>query len=224
MKEKSKNLINAILIICISVFFIYLIVRYQSFFKGISVRRLRGYIISFGPLAALVFVVMYSLKPLLIVFPAMVFTILAGNIFGPLNGFFLTMVGLFLSGSLAFYLSRRLGKPFVAKITRGKLLKLDENIEVHGFKIMFLMRLSCIFPYDPLSYAAGLTKMRFRDFIIATMLGVFPEMLAYSFLGQSMRHPFSKKLFIPIILVIAIGVLGSFMYKSYNKSTRKNIT
>jgi uncharacterized membrane protein YdjX (TVP38/TMEM64 family) len=146
--------------------------------------------------------------------------VLAGNIFGPLKGFLLTMLGLYFSGTLAFYLAKSLGKPFVSKITRGKLLKLDDNIETHGFKIMLLMRVSTLFPYDPLSYAAGLTKITYRDFITASLLGAFPEMLAYSYLGQNMHHPFSKKFIIPLALVAIVAIGGSFMFKSYNKTSK----
>lgn len=218
-----KKMTRIVLILCISALFIYVIVKYQHRFRHINVRGLRNYIISFGPMASVVLLLIYSLKPIVLVFPAVLLTVLAGNIFGPIKGFALTIIGLFVSASLAFYLSRSLGKPFVSKITKGKLLKLDDSIETHGFKIMFLMRLSTLFPYDALSYASGLTKMKYKDFILGTILGTAPEMLAYSFLGQSMRHPFSKKILIPIVLIIAIAVGGAFMYKSFSKTAKKKI-
>lgn len=220
MKDNKKNIIKSILILCISLLFIYLLIKYQKHFARINVRGLRNYILSFGPFASLVFVLLYALKPVVFVFPALLLTVLAGNIFGPFRGFILTMVGLTLSGTFAFYLARSLGKPFVSKITRGKLLKLDENIENYGFRIMFLMRLSTIFPYDPLSYAAGLTKMKYRDFILASVLGAFPEMLAYCYLGHSFRHPFSLKVIIPIVLIAVVAVGGSFLYKSSIKAKK----
>ena len=220
MKNKAKNIINAILIICISFLFIYFLLKYQKHLRHINFKALRSYILSFGPLAFLVLLLIYSLKPIILVFPALLLTVLAGNIFGPLKGFLLTMLGLYFSGTLAFYLAKSLGKPFVSKITRGKLLKLDDNIETHGFKIMLLMRVSTLFPYDPLSYAAGLTKITYRDFITASLLGAFPEMLAYSYLGQNMHHPFSKKFIIPLALVAIVAIGGSFMFKSYNKTSK----
>jgi uncharacterized membrane protein YdjX (TVP38/TMEM64 family) len=224
MKENKKNIIKSILILCISLLFIYLLIRYQKHFARINVKGLRNYILSFGPFASLVFVLLYSLKPVVFVFPALLLTILAGNIFGPIKGFILVMIGLTLSGTFAFYLARSLGKPFVTKITRGKLLKLDENIENHGFKIMLLMRLSTLFPYDPLSYAAGLTKMKYRDFILASVIGAFPEMLAYCYLGHNMRYPSSRRFIIPVVLVAAVAIGGSFMYRSAIKKKNHNNT
>lgn len=222
MKENKKNIMKSILILCISILFIYLLIRYQKHFTRINVRGLRNYILSFGPFASLVFVLLYALKPVVFVFPALLLTVLAGNIFGPIRGFILVMIGLTLSGTFAFYLARSLGKPFVTKITRGKLLKLDEKIENYGFKIILLMRLSTLFPYDLLSYAAGLTKMKYRDFILASILGAFPEMLAYCYLGHNMRHPLSRKFIIPVVLVAAVAIGGSFMYKSTIKKKDHN--
>lgn len=221
MKNSTKNILKSIVILCISIIFIYIILKYQRVFTHIRLKNLRNYILDFGPYAALVFLLMFSLKPLLIFFPAMVFTALAGNIFGPFIGFLLTIVGLFTSGSIAFFLSRSLGKPFVAKITRGKLLKIDDNIEQHGFKIMLLMRLSTLFPYDPLSYAAGLTKIKYVDFITATLIGTAPEMLAYAYIGHSMRHPSLRRIIVPIIMVLALALIGSYIYKSSSKVSGK---
>lgn len=220
MKNSTKNIIKSIAILCISVVFIYLIFKYQKYFTHIVLKNLRGYIISFGPYAALVFLLLYSVKPILIFFPAMVFTAIAGNIFGPILGFLLTIIGLFTSGTFAFCLSRALGKPFVAKITRGKLLKLDENIEQHGFRIMLLMRLSTLFPYDTLSYAAGLTKISYVDFISATIIGTAPEMLAYSYVGHNMRHPSLQRIVIPIFMIIALALIGSYIYKTSIKTNK----
>jgi uncharacterized membrane protein YdjX (TVP38/TMEM64 family) len=222
MKDKIKNIVKASVILCVSLFFIYLMLKYQNLFKQINIRALRRFVSSFGPMSFLVFLLIYSLKPILVVFPAVLLTALAGNIFGPTVGFLLSMVGVFFSATFAFYLSKSLGQPFVAKITRGKLLKLDNNIEVYGFKIIFLMRLSALFPIDPLSYASGLTKMNYRDFIWGTILGLSPEMMAYAYLGERMRHPFSLKILIPIFIIVVTAVCGAIIYKSF-KLKKKNI-
>lgn len=220
MKDSTKNILKIIIILCISLIFIYLMFRYQKRFTHIRLKNLRGYIISFGPYAAFAFIFLYSIKPILIFFPTMVFTAIAGNIFGPLIGFSLTIIGLFTSGTFAFYLSRTLGKSFVAKISKGKLLKIDENIEQHGFKIMLLMRLSTLFPFDALSYAAGLTKISYVDFITATIIGSAPEMLAYSYVGHSMIHPSLKRILIPVCIILIFALSGSYLYKRNIKSNK----
>lgn len=178
-------------------------------------RRIKRYILSYGKLSAVAFVVIYALKPILIVVPASLFSIMAGSIFGPWKAFMLSMISCFLSGSFAFFLAQKLGKPFVDKILKGKIMKLDDGIEKHGFIIMLLMRLSFVFPYDPLSYAAGLTKMKYRDFILGTVIGVAPEMLAYSFMGRNLERSFSIKSLLPILLIIIIASIAALTYKKY---------
>ncbi|WP_347460457.1 VTT domain-containing protein [Clostridium sp. DMHC 10] len=91
---------------------------------------------------------------------------------------------------MLFFLAKKLGRPFVDKILKGKVMKLDNGIEKHGFMIMLLMRLSFVFAYDPLSYAAGLTSMKYRDFILGTIIGIIPEMLCYSFMGKILKEVF----------------------------------
>lgn len=114
-------------------------------------------------------------------------------------------------------MSRFLGNSFVNKLLRGKALKLNSDIEKNGFKIMLIMRLSFIFPYDGLSFAAGLSKMKYRDFILGTMIGIVPEMLTYSFMGNNIKHPLSIKFIAPIIAILLIAMAAHYFYNTYKK-------
>ncbi|MCM8711101.1 TVP38/TMEM64 family protein [Clostridium sp. SYSU_GA19001] len=217
MYKILKKTTKAVLILSISFIFIYFFIKYKKYFIHISITNLRNYILSFGSMAWIMFIIIFSFKPIVIVFPSLVLMIIAGNIFGHTKGFVLSFIGLYTSATFAFGIAKKLGKPFVYRITRDKLIKLDDNIEVHGFKIILLLRLASVFAYDPLSYAAGLTKIKYRDFIIATMLGTLPEMITYTYLGGNMANMLSKKFIIPIIALIAIATISSYIYKSYSK-------
>ena len=84
---------------------------------------------------------------------------------------------------------------------------------------MLLMRLSIIFPYDALGYASGLTKIKYRDFILGTMLGILPEMTLYSFMGKNISHPFSREFILPILFVIFLAVISYYVYKKFKKQS-----
>ncbi|WP_406542019.1 TVP38/TMEM64 family protein [Clostridium ljungdahlii] len=129
------------------------------------------------------------------------------------------MIGCFGSATLAFFLSRFLGRSFVNKILKGKALTLNDNIEKYGFRIMTAMRLSFVFPYDPLSYAAGLTKIKYRDFIFGTLVGILPEMVTYSLIGGNLTKPFSFKFILPIIVLFIIACISIYMHKKKSKDT-----
>jgi len=215
---KKNNSIRVLLLIIVCTIVTFFIFKYKRQIRHIKIHELRAYILSFGQFAAIVFILIYSLKPILLIVPSAAFSILAGTIFGPYKAFGLSMISSFFAATLAFYLARMLGKPFVNKLLRGKALNLDSNIEKHGFKIMLIMRLSIVFPYDALSYASGLTKMKYRDFILGTLIGIAPEMLSYSFMGKHIRNPFSLKFILPLVVV---GIIGIGSYCIYQRTTKK---
>jgi len=221
MKLNKDQIAKCLLVVVVitAVIFFCFISRHRSHSFDIrhvlgSPREIKHFILSYGGYSALAFLVIYSLKPVLMILPASLFSILAGNIFGPYYGLMLSMAGSFFAATLAFYLANKLGKSFVDKLLKGKALKLDSDIEKYGFKIILLMRLAFVFPHDPLSYAAGLSKMKYKDFILGTVLGIFPEMICFSFLGKSFERPFSFKILFPIISVIIVAVIASYYYKN----------
>ena len=210
IKQITKYVIYFLGILVILYFIIY----HRRMFHHINVKHIKTYILSYGKYAAVCFILLYSIKPIVFIVPASFLSIIAGNIFGPYTGFFLSIISCFFAASLAFYLSKVLGKPFVDKILKGKAMKLDESIEKHGFLIMLIMRLSFIFPFDGLSYAAGLSKMKYSDFILGTILGILPEMTVYSFMGKNIGKPLSVKFILPIIILVIIALISSYVYKT----------
>jgi uncharacterized membrane protein YdjX (TVP38/TMEM64 family) len=215
MKKFSNKLLKYLILIIFICIVLYFVFRYKKQLAELNIGDIRRYVLSYGKFSDVMFILIYTLKPIFFIIPASLMSILAGNIFGPHKALMLSMIGCFGSGTVAFFLSRILGRSFVDKLLKGKSMTLDSNVENHGFKIMLIMRLSFIFPYDPLSYAAGLTKMKYRDFILGTLIGVLPEMVSYSFMGRHLRHPFSFKFAFPIILIITIALLSSYAYKVY---------
>ena len=57
-----------------------------------------------------------------------------------------------------------------------------------GFKIVLLTRLSPLFPFTLLNYAFGLTKVRFRDYVLASWIGMLPGTLMYVYLGSTVKE------------------------------------
>src|SRR5262249_26419709 len=57
----------------------------------------------------------------------------------------------------------------------------------HGFKIVFLLRLSPLFPFGFLNYALGLTKISFREYVLASWIGMLPGTVMYVYLGSTLK-------------------------------------
>lgn len=216
MKLNKTKVLKTIIIVSILFILIYIFHDKISELRHIlrSPREIKRFILSYGAYSAIIFVLIYSLKPIFMVIPSSLFSILAGNIFGPFYGLLLNITGGFFSSTIGFFLANKLGKSFVDSHLKGKALQLDDKIEEHGFKLMLVMRLAVVFPHDALSFAAGLSKMKYKDFILASVLGTIPEMICYSVIGQSFGSPFSMEIFIPIIGAVAIAIVAYQYYKT----------
>lgn len=171
-----------------------------------------------GKYAVLAFLLIFALKPLVMVIPSTIMSITAGILFGPFYGFMMSLTGFFISGTFAFALSRFLGKDFVNKILKGKVVTLNKNLNKNGFKVLLLLRLPPVLPYDPVSYACGLSEMKYFDFITASVIGVMPETFCYSVIGENFRDPMSAKFLLPLIFIIGATAVSGFVFKKAGKN------
>lgn len=138
----------------------------------------------FGPWTGAAFIVLYATATVAWV-PGSALTLAAGAIFGVREGTLLTLVGATLGASLAFLISRHLARGALERRlgSDSRLAALDEAIGLEGGRIVFLIRLSPAFPFNVLNYALGLTKVRFRDYFLATALGIAPGTFLYVYAG-----------------------------------------
>jgi uncharacterized membrane protein YdjX (TVP38/TMEM64 family) len=92
-------------------------------------------------------------------------------IFGPYFGFVYVWIGALLGSSLAFFIGRYLGREFSASLIGDKLKRYDDAIERNGFAAVLYLRL-VYFPFTPMNFGMGLTKVRFWDYFFGTALGI----------------------------------------------------
>jgi len=178
-KYKISFKIIFILVIIVGVYF----VNSTGIFKNTTVEDVKNYISSFGKLAPLVYTVMFTLSALTL-FPDSVLAISGGMIFGFYYGTIYTIIGAILAASLAFFLSRILGKNIVNKFLKNNKLKVINAVENKGFISVLALRLIPLIPFDIISYGAGLTKVSYVDYITATALGIVPGVLIYINIGN----------------------------------------
>lgn len=121
--------------------------------------------------------------------PGSVLTLGAGALFGLLTGYLAVTVGSVLGAALAFTVGRTVGRGWVDRKVAGnaKFRALDEAVGEEGFKIVLLTRLSPIFPYNLLNYSYGVTRVSFRDYFLASWLGMIPGTLMYVYLGSAAK-------------------------------------
>ena len=134
-----------------------------------------------GPAA---FVAGYALATVAFV-PGSLLTLAAGAIFGLGKGTALVLVAATLGASAAFLVSRYLARGLVERRLAGneRFAAIDRAIGAEGRKIVLLLRLSPVFPFNLLNYALGLTRVRFVDYLVASV-GMLPGTLLYVYYGK----------------------------------------
>jgi uncharacterized membrane protein YdjX (TVP38/TMEM64 family) len=147
-----------------------------------------GWVRGLGWWGPLVFGVVYAVAALLV--PASVLTLGAGFAFGVVLGTVVVSLSSVTTAALAFGLGRTLARGWVeAKVAANpKFRAIDRAVAENGFKIVLLTRLSPVFPFLLLNYAYGLTSVRFRDYFLASWIGMLPGTVLYVYLGSTVRQ------------------------------------
>ena len=150
-----------------------------------DIAGLRDYILSFGPWAPVASCFLMVLQALVAPVPSFLITFANGLAFGVFWGWMLSLFGHVLAASVCFGISRALGRvPVEVLVGKTGLESADRWFARWGVYAVFVGRLLPGVAFDAISYAAGLTNMRFRNFIAATALGIFPQTFLYSYLGR----------------------------------------
>ena len=116
--------------------------------------------------------------------PGAVMTLAAGAVFGLPKATVYVLTGATLGSAVAFLFSRHLAREAGAARVAGnaRFAAIDRAVGTQGFKMVLLMRLSPVFPYNLLNYSLGLTTVRFTDYALAS-IGMLPGTLLYAYYG-----------------------------------------
>ena len=148
--------------------------RFTAWVQGLGV---------WGPVA---YIAGYVLATVLFA-PGVILTLASGVIFGLFWGTVYTVIGATLGAACSFLIARYLARGFVERrlADRPRFQAIDRAVGRQGFKIVFLMRLSPVFPYNLLNYALGLTRVRFSDYLLACV-GMIPGTILYVYYGKAL--------------------------------------
>lgn len=142
-----------------------------------------------GALGLLVLIVLYAGVCLLFL-PGSVLSLAAGFMFGMLWGTIAASLGATLGAIAAFLIARMMVRGWIEHrlMSHPKFRAIDRAIGEQGFKIVFLIRLSSLLPYDLSSYLFGLTNVPLGRYVLGTWLGRLPEILAWAYVGSITKN------------------------------------
>jgi uncharacterized membrane protein YdjX (TVP38/TMEM64 family) len=141
-----------------------------------------------GTWGVVLFVAVYVIATVLFV-PGSALTLGAGALFGVVWASIYVSIASTLGATAAFLVGRYLARGWVAKKIEGNetFAAIDRAVAEEGWKIVGLTRLSPVFPFTLLNYEFGLTRVKLRDYVIASWIGMMPGTVMYVYLG-SLAH------------------------------------
>jgi uncharacterized membrane protein YdjX (TVP38/TMEM64 family) len=177
--------LQRIIFVVFLVLIIGLFITFQILGYDVDSEKIRQYLKGFGILAPFIFIIIYTLGTFFI--PATPFMIAAGILFGFKYGLLYTIISGFLSSTIVFSVSRKLGKEWVEKILEHRYLKhlneYNKRLETGAVWDIMLLRVTPIMPFNALNALLGVSKITTRDYILGTLFGLVPTNVLTVYIG-----------------------------------------
>ncbi|MFC1883953.1 TVP38/TMEM64 family protein [Thermodesulfobacteriota bacterium] len=182
---KMKSTVKIIILVAFIISAIYLI-RFTPVKDYLTAEKLGNFLDMAGVWAPVIYILFYSVGVCLFV-PGTLLTGLGAAIFGAYWGFLYVWIGAMIGSSAAFYIGRTLGRDFAKSLIGNKLKKYDDGIERNGFATVLYLRL-VYFPFTPMNFGMGLTKVRFWDYFSGTGLGIIVGTFIFTFFVGTLKE------------------------------------
>ena len=222
MKEKNKEILSVFLRIAVAAaIFVAVVMNYEKLVN----LDLRALVSSIGVIWYAYFAVIgvYALKSIVFVVPAMMIYVSVGISFDTGAALILNLIGLAVEVTITYFLGRFLGGEYVSKLlekNKGgrKLLNMKTKTK-NSF--LFVARVVPAFPIDFTSLFLGSSNYGFVSYFLISILGIYPRVLLFTLIGDSIYKYIPKELIIKLIIIgIPVGVAAFLIYRAVKK--RKN--
>jgi uncharacterized membrane protein YdjX (TVP38/TMEM64 family) len=211
-KFRQSALIKAVLLLMFIVAAV-LTVRFTGVKEFLTVENLGAWLAAAGIWAPLAFILVYALGVCLFI-PGTLLTALGAAIFGPYWGFVYVWVAAMLGAMGAFIIGRYLGREFAATLIGDRLKKYDDAIELNGFATVLYLRL-VYFPFTPMNFGMGLTKVRFKDYLWGTGLGIMVGTFIFTFFVGTIKEVWATGQWANLLTWKVFFSLGLFVFSLF---------
>lgn len=180
--SKTKNWIKILLVLGGTLGLLRIVSSPQS---QAVLKNLLGWIEGLGPWGAVVFIALYIVATVLFM-PGSILTLGAGALYGVAWGSVYVSIGSTIGATAAFLVGRYAARDWVARRIEGNATfqAIDRAVGSQGFKIVGLLRLSPVFPFNLLNYALGTTRVGLRDYFFGSWVGMIPGTVMFVYLGS----------------------------------------
>jgi uncharacterized membrane protein YdjX (TVP38/TMEM64 family) len=188
-KNRRGSAIKASVLVLFLVMAI-VIARFTPLKEYLTAEKLRLLLETAGPWASVAYIGAYA-AGVCFFMPGTLLATVGAAIFGPYYGFVYVWLGAMIGAVLAFFIGRYLGRDFAASLIGNRLRKYDEAIERNGFATVLYLRL-VYFPFTPMNFGMGLTRVRFRDYLSGTALGIIVGTFIFTFFVGTIKDVWSS--------------------------------
>jgi len=179
-------------------------------------KKIESWVQKFGIVGPLVLIIVMMVQMFLFVVPNILVMIIAIVIYGPVWGSVISLIGVFCSSSLGYALGRYLGPVTVNKLIKPQTqVKISNFIERYGVGAIAITRLASL-SNDSLSIVAGLLKMSYRRYILATLAGITPLIVLLALYGRNGRIERA------LLWIAGISMALLFIYIFVDKKRKTN--
>ncbi len=215
--QRKHVILNLIVIVLILV--VCGIIFYDNFLNVLDNKiALKNYLLGFGFLAPIVLIIFIALQVLFAPIPGQAAGLAAGFVFGPILGTIYSMIGLIIGSYIAFFLSRKYGRPLVEKFVKKETLaKFDHFSSETGLITLFVIYLLPALPDDAICYIAGLTKIKMRNLLIVSAIGRLPGFIVLNLVGSGLASENSRFSLVLFGFFIAISIVLFIYQKQIEK-------
>jgi uncharacterized membrane protein YdjX (TVP38/TMEM64 family) len=177
MKKYAKLIVFALMLIAFSIAAAVFPVRDW-------IRNLIDWVQQLGPAGIAVFIGAYAIATVLFL-PGWIFTVTAGLLFGVIGGTAVALSGATIGAALAFLVARYLVRDSIQNLagSNPRFQAIDRAIGENGWKIVGLLRLNPLIPFNLSNYFYGITAIRFWPYVLISAIGMLPGTLLYAYLG-----------------------------------------
>lgn len=210
----KKQLFKALSLLLLAVGSI-IVLRYAS------LQEIRKAIEGFGVAAPAAYIAAFSVLPVFL-FPVPPLALVSGILFGVIKGTLYTLIGSCINTTLMFFLSRYIARETVEQLIRSKVSenmqeKLLSDSQQSITYIFFILRLVPLVSYNLINYAAGITKIRYGNYMLSTVTGILPGTIVFLNMGDKLLNIKSMEFAVSVLLLIGLTALSVIGLKWYLK-------
>ena len=217
---RSKAIVKAVFLL-VFVAAAVVLVRYTPLRNYLTADALGRFLETAGFWAPLVFMLIYAVGVCLFL-PGTLLTGLGAAIFGAYWGFVYVWFGAMAGASAAFWIGRTLGREFAASLIGNRLQKYDDAVERNGFATVLYLRL-VYFPFTPMNFGMGLTKVHFWDYFWGTGLGIIVGTFIFTFFIGTLKEVWASGNWWELISFKVFFSIGLFIFSFFIPAIIKRI-